>query len=201
MARLKARPDTLTLDDPRAIRALAHEVRQEVITELYSGVVLTATEAARICGVTPSAMSYHLRALEKWGIVEREKATTDGRERPWRASAKHLNIGPGTSRAAGPVITQAFFASYLGAIRRVVEAWAGRAVNETDRSAQMSRARMWLDDDEATALNREIDAALARYEDRPVGDRPEGAIPRDCFWINVPHREVSDSRRNGARTR
>jgi len=56
---------TLTLTDPRAIRAIAHEARQLVIDELYSGSVITATEAAQICGLSPSAMSYHLRALEK----------------------------------------------------------------------------------------------------------------------------------------
>src|SRR5665811_311433 len=63
---------TLALTDPRAIRAIAHEARQLVIDELYSGSVLTATEAAKICGLSPSAMSYHLRALEKWGIVVRD---------------------------------------------------------------------------------------------------------------------------------
>lgn len=79
---------TLTLTDPRAIRAIAHEARQQVIDELYSGSVLTATEAARICGLSPSAMSYHLRALEKWGIVVRDDTSSDGRERPWRASPR-----------------------------------------------------------------------------------------------------------------
>jgi hypothetical protein len=41
---------TLTLTDPRAIRAIAHEARQLVIDELYGGSVITATEAAQICG-------------------------------------------------------------------------------------------------------------------------------------------------------
>src|SRR5665647_47158 len=83
---------TLTLTDPRAIRAIAHEARQQVIDELYSGSVLTATEAARICGLSPSAMSYHLRALEKWGIVVRDDPSSDGRERPWRAPARSLSL-------------------------------------------------------------------------------------------------------------
>src|SRR5665647_3712685 len=74
---------TLTLTDPRAIRAIAHEARQQVMDELYGGSVLTATEAAQICGLSPSAMSYHLRALEKWGIVVRDDPSSDGRERPW----------------------------------------------------------------------------------------------------------------------
>ena len=84
---------TLTLTDPRAIRAIAHEARQQVIDELYSGSVLTATEAAQICGLSPSAMSYHLRALEKWGIVVRDDTSSDARERPWRAGANDISVG------------------------------------------------------------------------------------------------------------
>ena len=38
---------TLTLTDPRAIRVLAHEVRQQLLDELSGGTVLTATEAKR----------------------------------------------------------------------------------------------------------------------------------------------------------
>ncbi|HET6740226.1 MAG TPA: helix-turn-helix domain-containing protein, partial [Kribbella sp.] len=75
----------VVITDPQAIRALAHPARQRVIDELYNGRVLTATECAELAGLTPSAMSYHLRALEKWGIIERADETTDGRERPWRA--------------------------------------------------------------------------------------------------------------------
>ena len=52
------------ITDPKAIRALAHAARLEVISELYSTQVSrTATELATQTGLTPSAMSYHLRAL------------------------------------------------------------------------------------------------------------------------------------------
>ena len=70
---------TVTIEDPQALRALAHPARQRVLEELYVGEVLTATQAAQLCGLTPSAMSYHLRALEKWGVVTRDEPTGDGR--------------------------------------------------------------------------------------------------------------------------
>ena len=46
------------LDDPRMLRALAHPARQRLITELFSGEVLTATEAASLVDLTPSATSW-----------------------------------------------------------------------------------------------------------------------------------------------
>ena len=73
-----AKKKRVVITDPRAIRALAHPARQRVIDELYNGQVLTATECAEIAGLTPSAMSYHLRALEKWGIIERAEESADG---------------------------------------------------------------------------------------------------------------------------
>ncbi|HEU5265869.1 MAG TPA: helix-turn-helix domain-containing protein [Jatrophihabitans sp.] len=73
-----------TLVDPRAIKALAHPARLTVLDALADGDELTATECAAVASISPSAMSYHLRALEKWGFVQRAASSTDGRERPWR---------------------------------------------------------------------------------------------------------------------
>src|SRR2546429_1193282 len=88
------------LTDPRAIKALAHPARLAVIDELFAGRQLTATECAEIAGLSPSAMSYHLRALEKWGIVERAEPSGDGRERPWRAAGESLVIDSSEPRAS-----------------------------------------------------------------------------------------------------
>src|SRR5674476_35914 len=118
-------PTTLTLTDPRAIRAIAHQARQQVIDELYNGSILTATEAAQICGLSPSAMSYHLRALEKWGIVVRDNPSSDGRERPWRASANELSIGRGDG-ASGASVRQAanaVISTFMVGLNMAVDAW------------------------------------------------------------------------------
>lgn len=95
-----AAPDrsVVNITDPRAIRALAHRVRLDVIDELFgSEETYTATELARRFGLTPSAMSYHLRALEKWGYVVRAQSAADGRERHWKAAAESLNVGDRSS--------------------------------------------------------------------------------------------------------
>jgi len=64
---------TLTLTGPRAIRAIAHEARQQVIDELYSGSVLTATEAARICGLSP--LRYELPPASVGEVGDRRSGT------------------------------------------------------------------------------------------------------------------------------
>ncbi len=92
--------DQVQLSDARAIRALAHPARLTIVNALYDqGRQLTATQAAAIAGITPSAMSYHLRALEKAGIVKRADSGGDGREHPWVRAAASLNIHPGGARS------------------------------------------------------------------------------------------------------
>jgi DNA-binding transcriptional ArsR family regulator len=75
----------VVVDDPRAIRALAHPARLAILEHLGTGATATATECAEVCGLSPSAVSYHLRALAKWGLIEDAESRGDGRERVWRA--------------------------------------------------------------------------------------------------------------------
>ena len=179
---------TLTLTDPRAIRAIAHEARQQVIDELYSGSVLTATEAARICGLSPSAMSYHLRALEKWGIVVRDEPSSDGRERPWRAGANSWTIsrGDGTSSASMRQATNAVISMYMVGLNKTVEAWLGRDPHA--KGVSVYQDRLYLTDDEAAALNRDLNELVERYEGgRTSRNKPADASPRDAYLLLLPH--------------
>jgi DNA-binding transcriptional ArsR family regulator len=178
---------TLTLTDPRAIRAIAHEARQLVIDELYGGSVLTATEAAQLCGLSPSAMSYHLRALGKWGIVVRDDPSDDGRERPWRASSDDLNIGGGDG-LSGASMRQAanrVVSTFMVGLNKAVDAWLEKP--ET-KGTRISRGRLYLSDEEAAALNLELDELLRRYDTgRTARNKPADALPRDQYWLLLPH--------------
>ena len=172
----------VVLTDPKAIRALAHPARQRVIEELYGGSVLTATEAAQLCGLTPSAMSYHLRALEKWGIVVRDEAGTDARERPWRAAARDLRIEHSAHGRSTPTATKAFATTFMAPLVDEIEAWAGSDRRGEEDGTAMLRSRVWLTRDEARALVDQFSALLEAYEDRTAADRPEGAAQFSSFW-------------------
>lgn len=179
---------TLTLTDPRAIRAIAHEARQLVIDELYSGSVITATEAARICGLSPSAMSYHLRALEKWGIVVRDDPSSDGRERPWRAGANDISVGRGDG-ASGASLRQAANAVVSTFMTGLIKAVNASLDTEPEaKGVKISHGRLYLTDEEAAALNRDLDEIVQRYAaGRTSRHKPADASPRDQYWLLLPH--------------
>jgi DNA-binding transcriptional ArsR family regulator len=85
---------SVSISDPQDIRALAHEARLTVLEELFaSHSTRSATELSTRCELTPSAMSYHLRALEKYGYVVRAASEGDGRERRWKAAGGQLVLG------------------------------------------------------------------------------------------------------------
>src|SRR5690349_12979950 len=70
------------LDDPKAMRALAHPVRLALLEVLADEGQLTATEAGERIGESPANASFHLRQLAKYGFVE--EAEKADRKRPWK---------------------------------------------------------------------------------------------------------------------
>src|SRR5881409_1064673 len=81
------------------MRALAHPTRLALLDHLHAVDQATATECAAAVGESPSALSYHLRALARWGFVEEGEGGV-GRERPWRAPATRIEFPADTLEAA-----------------------------------------------------------------------------------------------------
>jgi DNA-binding transcriptional ArsR family regulator len=74
------------------MRALAHPVRLALMAHLSHSGPATATECAGVVDLSPSAVSYHLRALAKAGLVEEAPGRGDGREHRWRRTAEPYSI-------------------------------------------------------------------------------------------------------------
>ncbi|MFN8099878.1 MAG: helix-turn-helix domain-containing protein [Dermatophilaceae bacterium] len=175
----------LTLTDPRALRALAHPARQRVVAELYAGESLTATQAAALCDLTPSAMSYHLRALEKWGIVRRGEST-DGRERPWLAAADDFTIPHATYAALGDGRGVELIALWGNEIARALARVAAAPGEEGADASAVMRTRLWVTPEEARAITDAISAAMQPAVGRTSRAHPEGARPMDAYVLLVP---------------
>jgi DNA-binding transcriptional ArsR family regulator len=91
----------LEISDPRALRALAHPARLAILQHLVLDGPATATECAEVAGLSPSACSYHLRELARYGFVEEDLSSgADRRHRPWRARVVSITAGTGPHRPA-----------------------------------------------------------------------------------------------------
>ena len=183
---------TVTLTDPKTIRALAHGARLAVIDELYAGRELTATECAEIAGLSPSAMSYHLRSLEKAGIVERAPSSGDGRERPWRRAGEHLMIDAGDS-PMGSAASAALTHTVLGRVSSQLDEWVAARPNEDPAWHDLggvTNDQLWVTVDELQELTDQVRALFDAYQERDgAKNLPDGArrVRVGLYVVPRPH--------------
>ncbi|MEL4318771.1 helix-turn-helix domain-containing protein [Leifsonia sp. YIM 134122] len=69
--------------DATALRALAHPLRVRILDELSAYGPLTSSGLAMRIGESSGVMSYHLRQLEKAGLVREDESLGTARERWW----------------------------------------------------------------------------------------------------------------------
>ncbi len=178
----------VVLTDPAGIKALAHPARLTIIDDLYDHrEERTATELADLVGLSASATSYHLRALERVGIVERGDARGDGRERPWRAAADSLEVDS-QHEAASLAAESMLLNKLLTRLQQDWLAWSGQDDEPAEwaEAATLSRTKGWLTSTEARELATKVQALLEPYRGRRQDSAPPGARRVSAVWSIVP---------------
>lgn len=171
----------MLLNDPVAIRALAHPIRLELQSMLGRLGPMTAAEAARRVGISQALASHHLRQLAKYGFVEAAPGK-DNRERPWRTASTSQSWGEAIrteeGAAAASVLEQLLAEN---AVARLID-WQQRRRDEDKvwhDNAGIGNTTVYLTADEFAELEGQIEALLMRYVDeRPIDDpstRPAGS--------------------------
>lgn len=193
----KERSEIPAGSDPRTLRALAHPVRLDLLYLLEREGPLTATQAARLLGLTPKVCSYHLGVLGKYGVAA-ETGGGKGRARPWRVArtdltyTHHPDEDPATTRAE-----DAFAKTTLARDARVIETFIdGRhRLPQTWRNVSaMSSNPLRLTPDQLRDLRHELLQVLHRYLEKSrspaSGARPVHtaiyAVPTDLADLTAP---------------
>jgi DNA-binding transcriptional ArsR family regulator len=163
------------IDDPRALRALAHPLRLDLLELLAALGPVTAAVCARRLGESQASCSFHLRQLAKYGFVKHAESTSDARERPWRLT----EIEQHWSSEVGPAADELERVLVRREADRVL-AWVGSQEAEPKSWRQASffgGATVPLTTDELESLREELRGVLEPYIER-LGDgseRPEGS--------------------------
>ena len=187
----------VVIRDPRALRALAHPVRLEILERLGLDGPATATEIGAAVGVSPSAASYHLRALARFDLVVDAGGGT-GRNRPWQAAgtgfmfepAEHL--GPGAQAAVQLLSAQLIARGEQETLAFV----AGESSLGPDwrAASHIANATLNLTADEAVEVVKQLDAVLAPYLRSTRTDAPKDAVGARLLLRLFP-RELPESER------
>ncbi|MEV6843734.1 helix-turn-helix domain-containing protein [Actinoplanes sp. NPDC051411] len=179
------------ISDPRVMRALAHPARIEIVEHLNStGEVVTATECAQLVGLTPSATSYHLRELAKYGLVEQAPSRGDGRERVWRSTSTHVQIAGTDQEPETLAAERALVNLYLDRDARRLEEWLDRHQQEPvewqEASAIMGNTLL-LTVEELRGLNEKVRELVEPYQMRARrASPPDGAREVRVNYLAFP---------------
>src|SRR5262249_48338445 len=142
-----------------------------------------ATQFAQVVGLSPSATSYHLRALARYGMVEEAPSRGDGRERVWQRSPGTTSVAfepdksdPPELWEAGKILIDAVLARDDALVRR----WA-RTVESDDpewsHASRISKTHILVTGEELEKINHAVEELIKPYSFMRRLDAPEDARP------------------------
>lgn len=173
----------IQITDVRVLRALANPIRYRILGHLMSTGAQTASECAAVVGASPSNCSYHLRELERFGLVERtggDESAADGRDRPWRPTVTGYGTGPAAPDADPTAMVAATALSHLGIDDNAALAHAAvdaHAAHPPDwqRAEFIATYGLLVSAEELTALVAAVDGLLRPYIGLTRSDAPADA--------------------------
>lgn len=179
---------TLHVRDIRQIRSLASPRRQLVLDTLEAVGPCSVAELARAVGVPSDRLYYHLRALERVGLVRAGRRVRGG-GRPGveyaaagQRSVVHYDPDDPVNVAA---VTAAAGGMTRAALREFREAFGGKpVVSGPRRNLWAARRVAWLEPSELVAVNRALSRVFAQFE-RKRPRRP-GARPHAITIVLAP---------------
>jgi len=172
----RARDEGYRLEDPEALRALAHPLRGKLLAALRIDGPATASILGRRYGESSGATSYHLRMLARYGFVEDDPGHPGGRERWWRASHE-LTSWSATSFFGGDPEESEAAREFLRRVGADYARWQAHWIEELDGwdpdwqdAAEMSDLALRLTAEQLKSLNEELLETIFRYRDAgPAG--------------------------------
>jgi hypothetical protein len=178
------------LSDPRAMRALAHPLRLELLELLAREGSLTSTRAAELTGESTGSCSFHLRQLAKYGFIE-EAEGGRGRERPWRPAGVDTTWSSLHDDSEGRAAAEALSSQLLRRDLDALDEYLRRRREyplEWQDAGLMTTSLMFLTAEEFEALGAQILAVLEPYFDRTAdpGRRPHDARPVRLATLAAP---------------
>ena len=169
-------PDDKGARDPKALRALAHPLRWQLLDLLGSEETATATRCAEVLGESVASCSYHLGMLAKYGWIEEVPGRT-GREKPWRLASTRQDLGLAGLDTEGQLAAEAATEAFLDhEFARTRQRYRRQSLEPERWRPALVGESAWLTEEEYAAAKEELLAVLERYRrDQDLLDRSQRA--------------------------
>ncbi|HEY6277905.1 MAG TPA: helix-turn-helix domain-containing protein [Streptosporangiaceae bacterium] len=190
--------DHPTAPDPRALRALAHPLRWQLIDLIGSETTATATRCAEVLGESVASCSYHLGILGKYGYIELVPGQA-GKEKPWRLASQQQNLDPGgldtEGALAAKAAAEAFLDHELARLKQLLHR-LGLEPEPWRAASLLIGSTTWMTADELRDISDQLKQLLLTHRERaadPVS-RPPGAREVRLFAVTSVAPPVTPSK-------
>jgi predicted ArsR family transcriptional regulator len=181
------RDETKRITDPKALRAMAHPLRWQLLEIVAREGSATATQCAQETGESVANCSYHLNLLAKYDYIEKAEGGR-GREKPYRVVSQHQHLSSedgddDDARLAAQAATTAFLDYELALIRdRTLRAHLEPA--EWNSVTGVDNSNEFLTAAEAEEVRAEVRKLMDRFVERrnDPAKRPPGARSVNLFF-------------------
>lgn len=169
---------------PATLKAFAHPLRMRLYDELQDHGPSTASQLARLLHESTGQTSYHLRQLEKHGLIAEKKGQGSARERWWTAQPYSFGLEEVETdvetRTAGSLIQQHVVRSRAQRLLAWIESqptespqWVAAAVSDAT-TARMSAPEL---EELARALTDVLEGHRQRLLARRAAEKEGSAQP------------------------
>ena len=190
--------EPLHITDPRMLRALAHPARIAILEHLILDGPATATQCAEVAGLSPSACSYHLRALARFGFIEPDPGSAaDGRQRPWRPKVSVISYGDPLASPAALAAERTLTRLVQQGMDEIRDRYHARETQypaEWRAAAGLGRDVLHVTPSELVEVKERLLAELSRLRRLDPADRPPGALRVQVVVDMVPWFEPEDAK-------
>ena len=173
--------------DPKMLRAIAHPVRNRILTELTATGPMRAADLARELDLPANQMSFHLRQLAKYGLVEEApELARDGRDRVWRVtfeSGLSVNLDDLAVQDGGKAAVTVFRKQWTADAHAAIDR-ADRPERQKDAMVAVSTHALRLSKEEARALAKEISDLVDGWRER--GKSATSSRTYEVLWVLQP---------------
>ncbi|WP_436530540.1 ArsR/SmtB family transcription factor [Actinoplanes sp. HUAS TT8] len=165
------KPRVLDVD---SLKALAHPLRQQMLTRLQREGPATSAELAAEFGADRGATSYHLRQLARFGFIEEDTDRSAGRRRFWRDVPQDLRLPRGTDDPAVAAAAEEFGRQWLDRGRQELDDYLRdrESSGEWGRAVMHSYGGTHLTPDELRQFGEEYIEFLKRWQRGPGEGSP-----------------------------
>jgi hypothetical protein len=177
--------------DPKALRALSHPLRWDLIELLSIEPTATATRCAEALDQSVASCSYHLNLLAKYGFVE-QTGDGRGREKPWRLVRHSQSWSMESLDDEGAMAAEVLTDTWLDRLAAGLKRWQRRRQREPEewrRPTGFTSTLTFVTSAELAEFKRDAAALFERYEHRITDPaaRPPGSRPVQLFLsVSLP---------------